>query len=1362
MASMNTRLNIEKLDENIVQKHGGSKQVGLKQLGSKQVGFKQLGHKQVGFKQLGPGVETGVHGVQDAKRVWFEVELQGAQGDREAEVFQVSNDDTAVAQRRLEDKQPEEKTNTDCLVKEQEKVHLGIKVGANITVTGVPGQEGAEGGPRFKVPALDEDAEYRLCLSVTPKYTVSFLTIHKIAKESKLFIGFDETKCYIQDLKANRTVAIGNQCNGFYLFDVDNACKSVSNNCIASCNVSKYVWHQRLGHPADQVLDVLKHALNLDSHYDDDNSGATSIEENNTHHEGNVSDETDLIGDFYENAEFHTESTDLLVNTVRRSSRPTKLPIILNDKFKYGVESVVNYANLNSKNLCFASSLNKKAMNEEDTRMFVNKMSNDEAIDMVREVFDEEIKLALFDIEDNKSSGFDGFTSIHWYFHGGRGLRHGDLVSPYLFTLVMEILNLFLKDEIVKERNFKYRFGCKRIKMTHLCFACDLLVLCHEDTTSVMTIKKAFKKFSAISSLYPNLGKSTMFCRSLNEEVHNVILSIMPFMIGKLPVKYLGVLLVDKKLGVKDRSKAEGGYMKVSLQSKKSRWTWIESIGAMEQCFTCQASMEYCYKKGIFMGKVDQYYETKREECLGYSILKWQDHLCMERKCRIFKNEVKDRNALIKFICDEVRAKLISLKTKKSKAVSEAGKVWEVQFMVIRMYGPLLLREDAILKSADLIYHDDIDDKVARSLNKFKKQSFEDLKPREQDTRRTSGNTTRNDPFPPFLLLEAQTQVIEQVAARSAIGSKMAELNTPDYLPLLYCKNGGVTDWYQRHGYREQGQNLNYNHISFFSHQSPPCHYIPEQDTLSSINILNYTSVSSDYFPASAGSSSFNSSENSNDNMIPPVISSFYNNTYLKDVQAIYAKELPISSPDPITPPAILTLSPILPPSLLFNPRYFFIPEELLPPKKRICSSSSSSTTLSNSSRNQTCKLYLHRIERMEEGRINGNELKTKLKEIRIQIVKLQNKRMPPKRTSTSETLVITLDAIRQLINDGISSALKAQAAAMATFDNSNRNTEPREIHVAKRGNYKEFINCQPFYFNGTEGAVDLIRWFERTESVFSRSKCAEEDRVTFATGTLTDDALSWWNAHAQPMGIEQANQITWTELKRLLTNKYCPRTEIKKMEDEFYGLTVNGSDLKTYIRRFQELTILCPNMVPNSEKLMEAFIGGLPQSIEGNVTASKPQTLEEAINISQRLMDQIIKRDSVQETNDRKRKLENKGNIVNNNYQNNYNDNNRNNDYHRQQNRRQETFKIYTATNGYTGNRPLCERCTLHHIGPCTVKCRTCNRVGHLTKNCRNKTTRNNLQTVSITCNACGKKGHYVNRISILETTLEDIQLSS
>ncbi|GKF56579.1 hypothetical protein Tco_0166919, partial [Tanacetum coccineum] len=134
---------------------------------------------------------------------------------------------------------------------------------------------------------------------------------------------------------------------------------------------------------------------------------------------------------------------------------------------------------------------------------------------------------------------------------------------------------------------------------------------------------------------------------------------------------------------------------------------------------------------------------------------------------------------------------------------------------------------------------------------------------------------------------------------------------------------------------------------------------------------------------------------------------------------------------------------------------------------------------------------------------------------------------MPPKRTSTSETRAITLAAIQQLITDGITAALEAQAATMANADNPNRNTGPREIPVAKRENYKEFIKCQPFYFNGTKGAVDLNRWFKRTESVFSRSKCAEEDRVTFATGTLTNDALSWWNAYAQPIRIEQANKIT-------------------------------------------------------------------------------------------------------------------------------------------------------------------------------------------------------------------------------------------
>nr|GEY02834.1 reverse transcriptase domain-containing protein [Tanacetum cinerariifolium] len=224
---------------------------------------------------------------------------------------------------------------------------------------------------------------------------------------------------------------------------------------------------------------------------------------------------------------------------------------------------------------------------------------------------------------------------------------------------------------------------------------------------------------------------------------------------------------------------------------------------------------------------------------------------------------------------------------------------------------------------------------------------------------------------------------------------------------------------------------------------------------------------------------------------------------------------------------------------------------------------------------------------------------------------------MAPKRTSTSAAPAMTHAAIRQLVADSVTVALKAQAANMANTDNTYRNTRPRETPAARKCTYKEFMSCQPFYFNGTEGAVGLIRWFEQTKLVFSRSNYTEDCKVKFATGTLTKDALSWWNSYNKPIEIEQADKIARTELKRLLTNKYCPRTEVMKMEDEFYKLVVKGNDLKTYARRFQELATLCPNMVPNNKKLMEVFIGGLSHSIEGIVTASKPQTLKEAINIA-------------------------------------------------------------------------------------------------------------------------------------------------
>ncbi|GJZ28420.1 hypothetical protein Tco_0573067 [Tanacetum coccineum] len=134
---------------------------------------------------------------------------------------------------------------------------------------------------------------------------------------------------------------------------------------------------------------------------------------------------------------------------------------------------------------------------------------------------------------------------------------------------------------------------------------------------------------------------------------------------------------------------------------------------------------------------------------------------------------------------------------------------------------------------------------------------------------------------------------------------------------------------------------------------------------------------------------------------------------------------------------------------------------------------------------------------------------------------------MAPKRTSTSAAPAMSQAAIRKLVADSVSAALEAQAATMANADNTNRNTGQSGTPVARKCSYKEFMSCQPFNFKGTEGAVGLIRLFERTESVFLCSNCIEDCKVKFATGTLTEEALSWWNSFAQPIRIEEAYKIT-------------------------------------------------------------------------------------------------------------------------------------------------------------------------------------------------------------------------------------------
>ena len=345
---------------------------------------------------------------------------------------------------------------------------------------------------------------------------------------------------------------------------------------------------------------------------------------------------------------------------------------------------------------------------------------------------------------------------------------------------------------------------------------------------------------------------------------------------------------------------------------------------------------------------------------------------------------------------------------------------------------------------------------------------------------------------------------------------------------------------------------------------------------------------------------------------------------------------------------------------------------------------------------------------------------------------KLIDRIMPPRK--------LTPAAVQQMINEGIAAALAGQAGAVPQDAGQAGAQAANGRNVCT---YKDFMNCKPTAFKGTEGVVGLTQWFEKMESVFSRSSCPDDNKVKFATGTLAEHALSWWNAFAREKGIENAFSTSWEDFKKEMIKKYCSRVELKKMDNEFYGLVVKGVDIATYVRRFQELRVFCAHMVPDDEKLMEKFVDGLPTSIRGNVTAANVESLDDAIRMAEKLMDQVVKASAVQKSSnsDGKRRWEDFKRGNNNQY--------RGNAFQNQQVRRPETVKAFVATPaagaGYAGQNAWCEKCQQHHAGPCVVRCRKCQKVGHIAKFCKGKAvaTGANAQPV-VTCFGCGERGHF------------------
>ncbi|KAJ9561655.1 hypothetical protein OSB04_006815 [Centaurea solstitialis] len=180
------------------------------------------------------------------------------------------------------------------------------------------------------------------------------------------------------------------------------------------------------------------------------------------------------------------------------------------------------------------------------------------------------------------SIALNGQTS--GYIKGARGIRQGDPLSPYLFTLVMEGFSLFFRRCIDEAASFGFHAGCADLDITHLCFADDLFVFTYGDVGSVEVLKKALHLFAKHSGLSANLQKSEVFFSNVQVDTQHAILNCLPFSMGSLPIRYLGVPLSPVTLKVADygvlisKVKARIGNWKSKFLSFAGRKQLITSV----------------------------------------------------------------------------------------------------------------------------------------------------------------------------------------------------------------------------------------------------------------------------------------------------------------------------------------------------------------------------------------------------------------------------------------------------------------------------------------------------------------------------------------------------------------------------------------------------------------------------------------------------------------------------------------------------------------------------------------------------------------------------------------------------------------
>ncbi|XP_024010661.1 uncharacterized protein LOC112086116 [Eutrema salsugineum] len=123
-------------------------------------------------------------------------------------------------------------------------------------------------------------------------------------------------------------------------------------------------------------------------------------------------------------------------------------------------------------------------------------------------------------------------------------------------------------DKAAVDRRFDYHQNCSKLHLTHLCFADDLLVFCDGKARSIKGIVTVFDQFAAYSGLRISLEKSSIYMAGVSEDNRQSIIDRFPFAVGELPVRYLGLPLLTKRMAKEDYAPLIAG-----IRTRIGSWT---------------------------------------------------------------------------------------------------------------------------------------------------------------------------------------------------------------------------------------------------------------------------------------------------------------------------------------------------------------------------------------------------------------------------------------------------------------------------------------------------------------------------------------------------------------------------------------------------------------------------------------------------------------------------------------------------------------------------------------------------------------------------------------------------------------------